>query len=355
MRVMIILPMREGYAADRAGAISLLVNRLAGPDDLVVGSPVEGPPLPGGTFVPVPPISPLWSVFSDNFRYLIGLRKVIRQYKPDLIEVHNKPAIASSLARVAPTHLILHNDPQEMRGAGSPRQREALLERVRVITVSDWLRRRFLEDLDPAVVEVMPNCLDLAALPTPAARRAPVVLFVGRVVANKGVDAFVRAWTTIASHVSGWKAVLIGADRFGIDAPRTAFVDRVEAQADIAGIAHLGYQPHPRVLEAMAQAAIVVVPSRWPEPFGLTALEAMASGAAVIASPSGGLPEVVGDAALFARPDAPGELETALLTLIGNDELREDLAARGRERAQIFDIGAARARLVALRLQSLRR
>ena len=70
----------------------------------------------------------------------------------------------------------------------------------------------------------------------------------------------------------------------------------------------LGYRDHPEVLAAMARAAIVVVPSRWAEPFGLVALEALASGAALICSPRGGLPEVAGDAAVYADPDQPTEI-----------------------------------------------
>lgn len=355
MSVLTILPPREGYTANNAGAISLLVSRLAQQEDLILGTPVDGAPLPGGHFVAAPEPSSLWRWCSDNYRYLLSCREVIRQTRPDLIEVHNKPALAAALAGSVPVNLVLHNDPQEMRGARAPRQRQALMERVTIITVSDWLRRRYLEDLDRAPVTVMPNCLDLAALPERASQRAPVILFVGRVVANKGVDAFVRAWGNISRHVPGWHAVIIGADRFQVNGPRTVFLDRIERQADTLGVEHLGFQPHSRVLDAMSRAAIVVVPSRWPEPFGLTALEAMASGAAVIASPNGGLPEVVGDAALFAQPDAEGELETALLKLIGNDGLRTDLAAKGLRRARDFDVSIARARLQAIREAAMAR
>ena len=56
----------------------------------------------------------------------------------------------------------------------------------------------------------------------------------------------------------------------------------------------------------MTRAAIVIVPSRWNEPFGLTALEALACGAPLIVSPRGGLPEVAGEAAVYANPDAAG-------------------------------------------------
>ena len=81
----------------------------------------------------------------------------------------------------------------------------------------------------------------------------------------------------------------------------------------------------------------------------MTALEAMACGAAVIVSPFGALPDVVGDAALLAAPDASGALEAALGQLMDNPALRGELGRKGRERAALFSLEVARARLIALR------
>jgi len=353
MKVMIVLPRREGYAPDRAGAIALLVSRLATPDDIVIGTEIPDTPLPGGQFFAVTEPGGLHRWKRDGTRYRIACQREIRRHKPDLIEVHNRPALARALSKCGiPVHLILHNDPQDMHGAKRPRQRQELMQRVRVFTVSLWLRRRYLEDLDDGPVTVMPNCLDLSALPPSPAERSRLVLFAGRMVADKGADAFVRAWAAIAGQVPEWRAVMIGADRFRFNSPRTTFVDRVEASARAAGITLCGYQMHHQVLEAMAAASIVVVPSRWPEPFGLTALEAMASGAAVIASPRGGLPEVVGKAALLALPDDGDALEQALLRLINDSALRADCMARGREQARKFDLVAARKFLQEMRERS---
>ena len=108
----------------------------------------------------------------------------------------------------------------------------------------------------------------------------------------------------------------------------------------------------PKCSIAMARAAIVVVPSRWPEPFGLVALEALASGAALICSPRGGLPEVAGDAAIYADPDRPAEIAAAIRTLASDEGRRAALAEAGRERAQQFDVPAIAARLAALRRQA---
>nr|WP_232228030.1 glycosyltransferase [Asaia astilbis] len=78
----------------------------------------------------------------------------------------------------------------------------------------------------------------------------------------------------------------------------------------------------------------------------------MASGAAVIASPRGGLPEVVGNAALLALPDDGDALEQAMLSLINDPDLRADYMARGRAQAQKFDVVDARIFLEKVRNRS---
>ncbi|GAN88876.1 hexosyltransferase [Gluconobacter frateurii M-2] len=179
------------------------------------------------------------------------------------------------------------------------------------------------------------------------------VLFAGRVVADKGADAFVRAWSAIGSRYPGWTATIMGADRFGPASPETPFLAWLRPKAEEAGVLMTGYQPHARILEVMAEAAIVVVPSRWSEPFGMTALEAMACGAAVIVSPVGALPDVVGNAALLASPDEPGALEAALCRLMDQAALRSGLGQKGRERAALFGLEQARAQLLELRQQAV--
>jgi UDP-glucose:(glucosyl)LPS alpha-1,2-glucosyltransferase len=91
-----------------------------------------------------------------------------------------------------------------------------------------------------------------------------------------------------------------------------------------------------------------VVPSRWPEPFGLTALEAMANGTALICSPHGNLPELVRDAAVLTDPDDAGALAAAITALARDEPRRAALGAAGLARARAFDIRfgvAARDRL----------
>ena len=94
-----------------------------------------------------------------------------------------------------------------------------------VATSSAFLRGRLLNDIPtPArIPRVLPNSIDLRESPPPRAS-APVVLFVGRIVRDKGADTFVAACARALPQLPGWSAEMIGADRFGPDSPETPFL-----------------------------------------------------------------------------------------------------------------------------------
>jgi glycosyltransferase involved in cell wall biosynthesis len=311
---------------------------------------------PGIDFRAVNPT--LRALGNTNVRYAVAVARTLKKLKPALVEVHNRPEIALAIAArlpATPVTLILNNDPRGMREAVTSAERTDMLRRLAlVLTSSEYLRGRLLDGVTvPArPPSVLLNCLDLSELPRPH-KRERLVLFAGRVVRDKGPDSFVAACAAALPHLPGWVAEIIGADRFSYDSPDTGFVHMIRGAAEGAGVRMLGYRDHPDVLVAMTRAAIVVVPSRWPEPFGLVALEAMASGAALICSPRGGLPEVAGDTAIYADPDRPAEIAAAIRALATDEPRRAALAEAGRQRAKQFDVPAIAARLAGLRREVL--
>lgn len=353
-----VLPPREGFGPGRTGAIGLIVRRLAAPQpdspyrSLVLCGEQVGPVFDDIQTRTICP--PWWRIGNGNLRYAAGAVGELRRLSPALVEVHNRPEIALALAArlpAIPISLILHNDPLTMRRTRSVAERRRLLARLaRVITVSEYLRGRLLDGIaDPATPpDVLENCIDLGALPQGVAREQ-TILFVGRVVADKAPDAFVAACSAALACLPGWRAEIIGADRFRSDSPDTDFVRGVRAAAQAGGVSLLGYRDHPEVLAAMAGAAIVVMPSRWPEPFGLTALEAMASGAALLCSARGGLPEVGGDAAIYIDPDDPAGMADVIVALANDPARLAAMSAAGRLRARRFDLAPTRVRLDAIR------
>ncbi|HEV7214391.1 MAG TPA: glycosyltransferase, partial [Chloroflexota bacterium] len=93
-------------------------------------------------------------------------------------------------------------------------------------------------------------------------------------------------------------------------------------------------------------ASLFLYPSFY-EGFGLPPLQALAAGLPVIASRSGALPEVLGDAVYYVDPGQPQQLAQAIIHLVGHADAARDLAARGPSRAACFSwAAAARATLV---------
>ncbi len=345
-RAAIVLPPREGFAPGRAGAIGLILGMLAGAgsafEQVVVGPPQ--PELFAGTAYRA--IAWPWWPAPLAIRYAHAVAAELRRLRPAIVEVHNRPELALHLARQLglPVVLVLHNRLDGRQAA----LRAELFRRVHVATVSDWLRRDTIGDSPGANATVLPNPIDLATIPK-AGIRADSILFAGRIVADKGADAFVAACARALPCLPGWTATMIGADRFGPDSPETPYLARLRADAVAAGVVMKGYRPHTDVLAAMAGAAIVAVPSRWPEPFGMVALEAMACGAALAYAPRGGLPEVAGEAGVAIDPGDPEAMAETLVALARDPARRAALAAAGRARAARFALPAAMARLDALR------
>lgn len=359
-RAAVVLPAREGFSPGAVGAIGLQVAALAGAQDVIVGPPLAGSSLlPGHEYHAVQP--GLWPPGSRSLRYAAACLRAVAHIAPAVVEVHNRPDTARYIARHRSGQrvlLVLHNDPQGMRGADTPALRRDLLRVMDVACVSGWLRARFLEGLPAACADrvgVSPNGVVLPEHVVPMAQRDPCVLFAGRVVADKGADLFVAACAQLAPAYRGWRFCMIGADRFRPDAPPTPFVTGLLPHARAAGVDMAGYRPHADVLAAMGRAAIVVVPSRWPEPFGMTALEAMAAGAALVASPHGGLPEVVGEGGLLCPPDPASGLARVVGQLMADPDARGSLAVRGRGQAARFSVAHARACRAALRAACLHR
>ena len=349
-RAAIVLPPREGFAPGRAGAIGLILGALASAD-CAFEQVVVGPPQPE-TFPAAHYQAIAWPWWPGPLasRYASAVTAALRRLRPTIVEVHNRPELALHLARRldVPVVLVLHNRLDGRQAA----LRAELFRRVRVATVSDWLRRETIGNVPGAVAAVLPNPIDLGSIPPPRPRAARI-LFAGRIVADKGADAFVAACALALPQLPGWTATMIGADRFGPNSPLTPYLSHLRTRAEAAGIGMAGYRPHAAVLAAMAEAAIVAVPSRWPEPFGMVALEAMACGAALAYAPRGGLPEVAGAAGVTIDPDDPAAMAETFLALARDPARRQALARAGRAQAERFALPAAIARLDALRTDVL--
>jgi glycosyltransferase involved in cell wall biosynthesis len=144
----------------------------------------------------------------------------------------------------------------------------------------------------------------------------------------KGVDVLLRAFAKVKAKIPDAQLFLVG------DGGEREAVGRLVADLHLSSsVSMAGRIPRQEVGRYLAPAWVQVVPSRWPEPFGLVAAEALMRGTAVIASASGGLAEIVDDGETgFLVPAGDAEvLAGALEVLLADRELAEQMGRSGRQ------------------------
>lgn len=260
---------------------------------------------------------------------------VVEQHLPTAVKIHH------FLSNV-PILLHRHNDydPPHKNKFRRWIQSRRFKSIAGIAFVSEHSRQHFLAHWGSNIscqTYVIPNGLNLSRFnPFSIVDRSSEILFVGRSIPEKGGLELARALRHVLPRHSNWQA------RFIIGNPdtdpdyRQTLISTLEL---VKNQVHIEYQrPWAEVQYAYEHAAIAVVPSIWDEPFGRTALEAMAGGAALISSTRGGLNEVVEDAAVRLTDITPDTIAAALTDLIDHPEKRAALSTRGLEQAKKFTI-----------------
>jgi glycosyltransferase involved in cell wall biosynthesis len=144
---------------------------------------------------------------------------------------------------------------------------------------------------------------------------APVVATAGRIDTWKGIDVLLDAWPEITAARPGLHLVVAGGPVEGKHDVYRALEARARALTDVHW---LGARDD--VADLYADADTVVVPSTQPEPYGLSAVEALACGVPVVASDAGGLPEIVAasepGAGALVPPGSASALTTAIVAMV---------------------------------------
>jgi glycosyltransferase involved in cell wall biosynthesis len=159
----------------------------------------------------------------------------------------------------------------------------------------------------------------------------PYILFVGTLEPRKNLNTLIKSFDKVAKARPEVNLVLAG--RRGWMAQ--AIFDELERRELLGRVRITGYVREEYLPALYRQAAAFVYPSLY-EGFGLPPLEAMASGTPVIVSRSSSLPEVVGDAGLYANPLDTDELAAAMESIFAEPQLAADLRQKGLERAARF-------------------
>jgi glycosyltransferase involved in cell wall biosynthesis len=222
------------------------------------------------------------------------------------------------------------------------------LERAElVVCVSEFLaaltRARLPAGLRSRVVAV-PNGVDCERFrpdPQPPENGGSLrVLFVGRVVRDKGADVLLEALALLGRP--DVTTTVVGSAGFAPESPLTDHERELRKVAErVTGpVEFVPFTPRAGVADLLRQHDVLVVPSRWREPATLTVGEGLASGLPVVASRIGGIPEVVAHQELLVPPDDPRALATTLEWLATDHDARRRLGRESREHALGHDWGA---------------
>jgi glycosyltransferase involved in cell wall biosynthesis len=263
---------------------------------------------------------------------VLRLRRLL--HGADVVHAHGMRAGGLAVAARAGVPLVvtIHN---AAATGGAAAVAYAALERLvargadRVLTVSP--------DLAERMRALGARCVEHALVPAPASRRAvtpqeraavradlgadarPLVLTVARLAHQKGLDTLLAA----APSVPG--ALFVVAGEGPLEASLSELVEHGRLPVRL-----LGRRADVPVL--LAAADVVAVPSRW-EGQPLIVQEALRAGRPIVATRVGGIPAMVGDAAVLVEPGEGGALAGAIRRVLAEPDLAGRLSAAAKERA----------------------
>lgn len=286
-----------------------------------------------------------------------ALRRLLTDFRPDIVQVEEEPttrvaAVVTRLARQLKIPAVAYTADSLPRSYPLlPRlRRQRTLARAAAVIGGNAVATGLVRAEYPALAWTSIPQLGLPVPRAPAVEAHPALAigFIGRLVPEKGLDVLLKAcvrlygaWTlTVAGTGPAQEELEVLAERLGI----------------ASRITWLGGIPHRDLASLWPRLDCLVVPSRttarWVETYPVQVLEAMGHGVTVVVSDSGALAETVGKAGLVFGDGHPDGLTDALTRLLGDQVLRERLAADGRRRviAEYVDDAIARKTIAFWRL-----
>ncbi|MFO7573148.1 MAG: glycosyltransferase family 4 protein [Gaiellaceae bacterium] len=269
------------------------------------------------------------------------MRAIVRRLEPDVVHTHLVHADVYGALAVARTSAVListkHND--DPFRSGRMRHLERLVTRraARVVCITGALARfnRDVVGLPGDKLRVVHYGLDEPPAPWgPHAGPdlpddAPVLLVVGRLVRQKGVDLAIEALVRVRARHPDTRLVVLG------EGPLR---DELVALARALGVDSAVHLPG-RVGDVAwwyRRSSVVVHPARW-EGFGLALLEAMLCARPIVAASVSSVPEIVvdGETGILVPADSPEALADAASALLEDPARGRVLGAAGRARAEV--------------------
>jgi glycosyltransferase involved in cell wall biosynthesis len=286
-------------------------------------------------------VSPLVAFGFPGFLWAFSraVRTAIDRFMPDVIHAHWwLPGGWFASRGAVPYLLTCHGSDVRLLERGGLLRRlakPAFRRAARITTVSNFLAediRRLLPGLEvPVLVTPMP--VDVQGLLSGAAVtrvHPPRILYAGNLVPSKGVDVLLRAAAQLERQGVAWQLKILG------EGPARSGLETLAGELGIAPkVTWAAFVPQAQMAAEYGASTVTVLPTRGhAEGLGLTLVEALLAGSAVVGTAAGGIPEVVQheQTGLIARDGDPRDLATQIQRLLTDAALRERLTEAGKER-----------------------
>ena len=321
MKISILLPYKENFTPNYAGAVSLFLN-----DTIKLSKYKKNIQVYGNTSFKKKLLPNYTNLNFSKIFFRSSSKVYVKKFldiekikKSNLIEIHNRPDYINSIYEIN-NNIVLyfHNNPLEMKSSKTVKERIDIFNKTKkIIFNSNWTLNQFMKGLNKKY-----NTDKLEVINQSTSKRIinfknkkKIILFVGRLNASKGYDLFGKAIISVLNNNPDWKAIVIG------DEPRENHI------FEHKNLKILGFQKYNVVTKWFVKSDISVVCSRWDEPFGRTALEASSAGCAVIITDKGGLSEA-SPKAMKIKSLTVKNIENSIEKLIKNVSLKKSLQKR---------------------------
>ncbi len=286
MKIAILLPYKEDYTKNYAGAVSIHVSNLLKhsvyKNDTFIYGNTNRKKFLSENFKNIKIISNILT--SNNKKYLSKFIDLNKNNLPDITEIHNRPSYVNTIKKNLNTKIILyfHNNPLNISGSKNKNDREILLKNCEHIFFNSmWTKDQFFQDINQ---NYFLNKFSICYQSTKKEKvnlkkKKKIITFVGKLNTAKGYDIFGQSVIKILDKYPDWKSIVVG------DEPREkhSFAHK--------NLKIFNFKENRFVLNLLKQASISVACSRWEEPFGRSSLEACSMACATIITDRGGLIE----------------------------------------------------------------
>jgi glycosyltransferase involved in cell wall biosynthesis len=226
-----------------------------------------------------------------------------------------------------PKGIVFSSIREKLKDLGENRKLDTLIVGSNYMK-GELLRNGFLE----SQTALLPPCV--APFPKPLAKQPKEnsILFVGQLIRGKGVDTLIRAFALLKEHFSS--PVTLEILGTGNDLGNLQALVQEKGLTEV--VKFIGWISHDQLVDFYDSASLVVVPSRWPEPFGMVGVEAMLRQRPVVASNVGGIPDWLEDGKTgFLVPSTdPQAFADKMLVLLQDKELARTFGKAGFEKAE---------------------